>query len=70
MPCSLNAADEVAVEGFLQREIKFTDIPRVLERVLRTCSVGRLDSLGDVWECDREARARAGESLREGWGPK
>ena len=68
MPCSLNAADEVAVEGFLKRGIKFTDIPRVVERVLRTCSVGRLGSLENVWECDREARARAGEYLRKGLG--
>lgn len=33
-PVALNAADEVAVTAFLQGRSKFTDIPRVLERVL------------------------------------
>ncbi|MCX7021748.1 MAG: 1-deoxy-D-xylulose-5-phosphate reductoisomerase [bacterium] len=33
-PAHLSAADEVAVEAFLAERIRFTDIPRVLERVL------------------------------------
>jgi 1-deoxy-D-xylulose-5-phosphate reductoisomerase len=33
-PAALNAADEVAVEAFLARRIGFTDIPRVLEKVM------------------------------------
>lgn len=63
MPCALNAADEVAVEAFLKRRLKFTDIPRLIQRVLRRTSVVRLRSLADVWDCDREARAYARESL-------
>ena len=63
MPCALNAADEVAVEAFLKRRVKFTDIPRLIQRVLRRTSVARLRSLADVWDCDREARAYARESL-------
>ncbi|MCG3176207.1 MAG: 1-deoxy-D-xylulose 5-phosphate reductoisomerase [Candidatus Omnitrophica bacterium] len=33
-PCVLSAADEVAVGAYLQDRIAFTDIPRVIERVL------------------------------------
>lgn len=62
MPCALNAADEVAVEAFLQRRLRFSDIPRVIEKVMKqTSQVGSLASLADVLECDREARRRAGE---------
>jgi len=62
MPCALNAADEVAVEAFLARRLKFPDIPRVIEKVLketpRACAAGSID---DVLEADREARSRARE---------
>lgn len=34
MPAVLNAADEVAVEAFLQREIVFTDITKVVEKTM------------------------------------
>lgn len=34
MPAVLNAADEVAVEAFLQREIAFTDITKVVEKTM------------------------------------
>src|ERR1035437_5674238 len=33
-PAALSAADEVAVELFLDRKIKFTEIPRLIEKVL------------------------------------
>ncbi len=33
-PAALNAADEIAVDAFMQRKIKFTDIPKMLEKVL------------------------------------
>ncbi len=59
MPCALNAADEVAVEAFLARRIRFTDIARVIEKVLRQMPPVRVESLEAVLECDREARQRA-----------
>jgi 1-deoxy-D-xylulose-5-phosphate reductoisomerase len=62
MPCTLNAADEVAVEAFLDRRLRFSDIPRVIEKVLRKSSPTRsLGSIEDVLEGDREARCRAWE---------
>ena len=36
-PAALNAANEIAVQRFLDGEIAFTDIPRIVERALRDC---------------------------------
>ncbi|WP_135229906.1 1-deoxy-D-xylulose-5-phosphate reductoisomerase [Deinococcus fonticola] len=59
-PVALNAADEVAVDAFLNHRIGFTDIPRLLESVLDSTPAGTLtwDSLHDT---DRWARAAAGQ---------
>jgi len=60
LPCALNAADEVAVEAFLAHRLRFSDIPRVIERVLeQTTRAQSCSSLDDVLECDHEARRRA-----------
>jgi 1-deoxy-D-xylulose-5-phosphate reductoisomerase len=62
MPCALNAADEVAVEAFLARRLRFSDIPRVIEQVLKRSPQARsLGSIEAVLEGDREARRRARE---------
>jgi 1-deoxy-D-xylulose-5-phosphate reductoisomerase len=60
LPCALNAADEVAVEAFLAQRLRFSDIPRLIERVLeRTTHTQSLSSLDEVLACDQEARRRA-----------
>ncbi len=63
MPCALNAADEVAVDAFLRRKIKFSDIPRVIRETMNRISQKDLKSLSDVLDCDREARIYARECL-------
>jgi len=65
LPCVLNAADEVAVEAFQAHRIRFSDIPRVVARVLEhTTHAPSFSSLDDVLECDREARRRALEIVK------
>lgn len=66
-PAVANAADEVAVERFLRREIDFGSLPRLLEAALEAheaqavpASTERL-TLSDVLEADRWARAFARE---------
>jgi 1-deoxy-D-xylulose-5-phosphate reductoisomerase len=60
MPCALNAADEVSVEAFLAHRLRFSDIPRVIEKVLdQTAHAQSFSSLEDVLDCDRGARRRA-----------
>lgn len=61
--CALNAADEVAVQAFLERRIGFTRIPEVTANVLERVSVARLDSIEDVLARDAEARELARAEL-------
>ena len=58
-PTILNAANEVAVRGFLERRAGFLDITRVVEETLEKTRGGPLDSLDDVTRADGEARAVA-----------
>jgi 1-deoxy-D-xylulose-5-phosphate reductoisomerase len=58
-PAVLNAADEVAVESFLERRIPFTGIYRTIAEVLERHSPGRADSVEDILEADRWARGMA-----------
>ena len=55
-PTILNAANEAAVHAFLNREIGFRDIARVVERTLEILPDRALDDLDDVYDLDREAR--------------
>ncbi len=55
-PALLNAANEVAVERFLDREIGFTDIPRAVEQALEHIPVTGDPSLDDLVAADEEAR--------------
>ncbi|HUI43780.1 MAG TPA: 1-deoxy-D-xylulose-5-phosphate reductoisomerase [Terriglobia bacterium] len=57
--CALNAADEIAVEAFLGRRLRFTDIAQVVANVLHQTPAVRLGSIEDVLACDGEARERA-----------
>lgn len=58
-PARLNAADEVAVEAFLDRRIRFTEIPDVLVAGLTSGPIGVADSLEVILAADRDARAAA-----------
>jgi 1-deoxy-D-xylulose-5-phosphate reductoisomerase len=56
---ALNAADEVAVAAFLEGEIGFDEIPRMIEDVLADTNSGKLESIAQVLEADAEARRSA-----------
>ncbi len=55
-PTILNAANEVAVEAFLNEQIGFTTIARVIEQTLEQASVHEADSLDTIFHDDAEAR--------------
>jgi 1-deoxy-D-xylulose-5-phosphate reductoisomerase len=57
-PAVLSAANEVAVEAFLARRIPWLGIADVVEEVLQSGG-GAADTLDDVLDADRRARARA-----------
>ena len=56
---ALNAADEVAVEAFLDRRIPFMGIPRTIERVLASTPEAHPATIAEVLAADREARQMA-----------
>jgi 1-deoxy-D-xylulose-5-phosphate reductoisomerase len=62
-PAWLSGANEVAVEAFLEGRIGWVDIPAVLAEVLSSHDGGTADTLDDVLEGDRRARALAGACI-------
>jgi len=58
---ALNAADEVAVEAFLERKIPFLGIPRTIETVLEWTPESHPETIAGVLEADSQARERARE---------
>jgi len=56
---ALNAADEVAVEAFLNRRIPFMGIPATIEKVLAATPESHPATIAAVLTADREARERA-----------
>lgn len=62
-PAMLNAANEVAVEAFLQRRIRFTDIAGMIESVLNAQPSQAVEALDAVFEADARARELAGQWL-------
>jgi 1-deoxy-D-xylulose-5-phosphate reductoisomerase len=61
---ALNAADEIAVAAFLDGQIRFDDIPRVIEQVLSATKSRDLTSISQVLEVDSQARSLAQEKVR------
>ena len=55
-PCVLNAANEIAVEKFLNREIRFSRIPVLIEKALEKIGNHQLLNLDTIFECDTETR--------------
>jgi 1-deoxy-D-xylulose-5-phosphate reductoisomerase len=58
---ALNAADEVAVEAFLERRIPFMGIPRTIESVLASTPEAHPATIAEVLAADRAAREKARE---------
>lgn len=56
MPAVLNAANEIAVGRFINREIGFTDIPKLIEIAMNAYTVKYNYTIDDVLEVDAWAR--------------
>lgn len=54
--CTLNAADEIAVEAFLQGEISFPGIGEIVEETLGRVGTSPMHSVADVMEADERSR--------------
>lgn len=64
-PAAANAADEVAVEAFLQRKIRFGDIARIIEDVLSKHEALEVKDFETVLEADRDSRLKAERIVRK-----
>jgi len=64
--CTLNAADEVAVEAFLAGRISFPGIAALIAETLERVPVREARSVREVLEIDRESRAVARGIMEKG----
>jgi 1-deoxy-D-xylulose-5-phosphate reductoisomerase len=62
---ALNAADEVTVAAFLQEQIGFEEIPRIIEEVMAATPARHLESIRQVLILDAEARLLAREMVQK-----
>lgn len=65
MPCVLNAANEVAVAAFLQGEIKFTDMYKIVESTMSSMSKIEEVTMPHLIATNREAVALAREKAAQ-----
>ncbi len=64
-PAVLNAANEIAVDAFLNQRIGFTDIAKVVDQTLNTFDFFEPDSLAAVQESDARARRTAISKVKQ-----
>ena len=55
-PAVLNAANEIAVELFLRKELSFVEIPQLIEQSLATATIVDDPSLQDIFDADKRTR--------------
>lgn len=60
-PCILNAANEVAVDAFLDGRIGFLDIAEIVSTCLESVEIVPVTGFNDILEADRQGRLRASE---------
>ncbi|MCG8528730.1 MAG: 1-deoxy-D-xylulose-5-phosphate reductoisomerase [Opitutales bacterium] len=58
-PAIYNAANEIAVQAFIENRISFLDIPKVIEFTLESLSITPPSSIQDIIDADLEARERS-----------
>jgi 1-deoxy-D-xylulose-5-phosphate reductoisomerase len=59
LPAVLNAANEVAVQAFLKRQISFIQIPDIINKTIQKHTVVRTPTLADILAADQWARQQA-----------
>ncbi len=62
-PTILNAANEIAVDAFLNKKINYLSIPKIIEKTLNKTSISNVNSIKDVIEIDLCAREIANDMV-------
>ncbi|MCF7965819.1 MAG: 1-deoxy-D-xylulose-5-phosphate reductoisomerase [Methylobacter tundripaludum] len=65
MPTVLNAANEIAVEAFLNEQVRFTDIPVIIERCMGEFEAKPADTLEIILDTDQQARLTSRQIIEE-----
>lgn len=65
MPTVLNAANEIAVEAFLNEQVRFTDIPVIIERCMNKFEAKAADTLEIILDADQQARLMSTQIIGE-----
>ena len=65
MPTVLNAANEIAVEAFLNERVRFTDIPLIIERCMEKFEAEAADTLKIILDADQQARLASARIIEE-----
>jgi 1-deoxy-D-xylulose-5-phosphate reductoisomerase len=63
LAAAMNAANEVAVNAFLQKKIKFGEIPEIIRKVMDEHKIKKADSIETILEEDKKAREKAREKI-------
>jgi len=65
MPCILNAANEIAVNAFLMKQVGFLEMPEIIEKCMHSLPFVADPTLEDFTETDRLCRIRAAECIEK-----
>lgn len=65
IPCAMNAANEVAVAAFLRGQIRFTQIPQIIEKTIEKCNFVSSPGIEDIFETDKTSKIVAEENLKQ-----
>ncbi len=65
IPCAMNAANEVAVAAFLRGQIRFTQIPQIIEKTIEKCNFVSSPGIEDIFETDKTSKIVAEETLKQ-----
>ena len=65
MPCVFNAANEVAVDAFLEEKILFTDITRIVSETMDSHKTSKYETIDEVVKVSEWAKRMANELIME-----
>ena len=63
-PIEINATNEIAVDAFLSKQIKFTQISELIEIALNEANSLKAESIEDILAIDNQSRAKAKQLLK------
>ena len=66
-PLILNTANEVAVNYFLEKKIKFLDILKIIKKILSKSKNYKINKIDDVYTIDEKIRLSTSEYINSKW---